>query len=96
MSNRYIKTLSDKTEIDIRKIISVSDVWDGSGENMNAYSRIGLYCFSINTQGNSIPMYFDTEEEAKKERMRLIEIWYSIAAEDAMNSGILHYETRGE
>ena len=85
MSNRYIKTLSNKTEIDIRKIVSVSNVYHG-----NPCS------FVINTQGDGLTMYFDTMEEAKKERMKLIEIWYSIAAEDAMNSNIYDYETRGE
>ena len=83
MSNRYIKTLSNKTEIDIRKIVSVSNVYKGKPCS-----------FVINTQGDGLTMYFDTEEEAKEERIKLIEIWYSIAAEDAMNSHI--YETRGE
>ena len=88
MNNRYIKTLSNKTEIDIRKIVSVSAV----SHELDSAS----YEFYINTQGEEIAMSFSSREKAQEERMRLIEIWYSIAAEDAMNSGILHYETRGE
>ena len=93
MSNRYIKTLPDKTEIDIRKIVSVSDVEEPDNSLPVGQS---LYCFNINTQGGKLTVFFGTEKEAKEERMRLIETWYSIAAEDAMNSNIYDYETRGE
>ena len=93
MSNRYIKTLSDKTDIDIRKINRVTGV-EPYPCGINGLP-LG-YGFKVYIAGDKIPISFDTEEEAKKERMRLIEMWYSIAAEDAMNSGILHYETRGE
>jgi len=93
MSNRYIKTLSDKTDVDIRKIVSVSGV---SEQDNSLPMGQSLYGFTVNTQGVTFTVSFGTEKEAKEERMRLIEIWYSIAAEDAMNSGILHYETREE
>ena len=94
MNNRYIIELPNGTNIDIRKIISMSCVENtpfGAPEDPQNH-----YCFEINAQGYTALVYFGTEEEAKKERMRLLETWYSTAAEDAVKSGVFDYEMRRE
>jgi len=88
--SRYIYTLPDGTDIDIRKIVLVTEV--RGGITFNDY-----YFFIIGLMSNmEVRQTFNSEEEAAKQRMALLARWYSAAAEDAVKSGVFDYETRNE
>jgi hypothetical protein len=90
VNNRYIYTLPDGIDIDIRKIVMITDVRGGVTFNDYFFFIIGL------TGNMEVRQSFKSQEEAAKQRMALLEKWYSTAAEDAVKSGVFDYETRNE
>ena len=73
--------------VDIRKISHISTISRDYNKDTGSWS----YTFTVHTSGGVLPLSFDDEEKAQKERMWLLETWYSIAAEDAMLS-MIHRE----